>query len=207
MTRMPSKKTPTRQKPLRIGFDLDGVVLYNPARIIRRPVTMIKHLIVPKKEKQFYIPHSKPEKALWHMLHWSSFMVSPGFETIQAMARKGLIEPYIVTARYSFLRKDFEYWAKRLNFRVHFKGHFMNDKDEQPHEFKERMVKELKLDMFVEDNLNIVEHLNKTTSCEVLWIYNIFDTFVPYKHKYPTLKKALVFIHSYVKKASKKTRA
>lgn len=204
MTAMPPRPKPQSKKPLRIGFDLDGVVLYNPARIIRRPVTMIKHIFVPKKEKRFYIPRTKPEKALWHLLHWSSFMVSPGFHNIHAMARKGLIEPYIVTARYSFLKKDFEYWAKKLNFPVHFKGHFMNEKNEQPHEFKERMVRELKLDMFVEDNLNIVEHLNKTTDCEVLWIYNIFDTFVPYKHKYPTLKKALVYISAYVKKPAKK---
>ena len=197
---MPTRKTKQPGQPLRIGFDLDGVVLYNPARIVRRPITMFKHFFIPKQEKRFYVPQSKIERAFWHVLHWSSFMVSPGFHIIHSLTRKGLIEPYIITARYGFLRKDFEYWAKKLNFQVHFKGHFMNDKNEQPHEFKERMIKKLNLDMFVEDNLNIVDHLNKTTDIEVLWIYNIFDTFVPYKHKYPTLKRALNYITTYVKK-------
>lgn len=212
MTAMPAMKKPLLSskkklrslkripfKPLRVGFDLDGVVLYNPARIVRRPVTFFKLLFFPKRKRGFLIPTKPAEKLLLRVFHWSSFMVAPGFEMIKKLKDEGLIEPYIITARFSFLRGDFEKWVKKLDIPVHFKGHFMNDKDEQPHEFKERMVKELKLDMFVEDNLDIVEHLNKTTKARVLWVYNLFDTWVHYPHKFPTLQKAVEDISTYAR--------
>ena len=53
MTAMPLTKKKNAPKasptPIRIGFDLDGVVLYNPARIIRRPVSYT-HLDVYKRQ-------------------------------------------------------------------------------------------------------------------------------------------------------------
>ena len=75
----------------------------------------------------------------------------------------------------------------------------MNEKDEQPHEFKERMIKELKLDIFVEDNLDIVRHLRKTTPSHIVWVYNLFDFFVHDDHRYPDLKKAVEYISRYAK--------
>ncbi|KXK10326.1 MAG: hypothetical protein UZ22_OP11002000840 [Microgenomates bacterium OLB23] len=55
-------------KKLKVGFDLDGVVLYNPARIVRAPVVRFKHIFLPKKEKVFYVPSTPPEKNfLWHI--------------------------------------------------------------------------------------------------------------------------------------------
>lgn len=189
------------KKPLRVGFDLDGVVLYNPARTIRRPMTLFKHYFFPKKEKQFFHPTSKPLQFINRLMHLSSFKVASGFEDIIDLAKKGHIEPYIITARWSFLKDDFEAWMKKLHVPVHFKSYHLNEKNEQPHLFKERMIKELKLDAYVEDNLNIVDHLKKSTNAHVIWIYNIFDHFEKRDHRFPSLKKAVEYIQTYAKKA------
>lgn len=177
-------------KPLRVGFDFDGVIMYNPARIVRRPVQIFKHRFFPKVEKKFYIPSSRLEKALWHMFHWSSIVVAGGYKRTRGLRDNGIIEPYIVSARYGFLRPDFERWLRHLKA-DHFKGTFMNDKNEQPHKYKERMIKELGLDVFIEDNWNIVDHLRKNTSAHILWIYNILDTSIDYPLKFPSLDKAI----------------
>lgn len=185
---------------LRVGFDLDGVVLYNPARIIRRPVTLFKHYFFPKQEKHFYYPESKPLQQLNRLMHKSSFMVAPGFQDIIDAAKKGEIEPYIITARWSFLKEDFDAWMKKLHVPVHFRSYHMNERNEQPQDFKERMIKELSLDVFVEDNLDIVEHLEKKTDAYIIWIYNIFDHFVKKDHRFPTLQSAVAYIRRYAKK-------
>jgi hypothetical protein len=56
------------------------------------------------------------------------------------------------------------------------------------------MIKKLKLDLYVEDNFDIVQYLKEKTSARVLWIYNIFDSTTPFPHKFPHLKDAIQFI-------------
>jgi len=187
-------------KKLRVGFDLDGVILYNPARIIRRPVTIVKRLIIPKELGHFYVPKTKPMQMVNRLMHKSSFMVAPGFKEIIKLAKKDHIEVYIITARWNFLKDDFETWMKKLHVPVHFKSYHMNEKNEQPHEYKERMIHKLGLDVFVEDNLDIVRHLEKKTDAHVIWIYNIFDHFVKREQRFPTLGKAVAYLHTYAKK-------
>lgn len=179
---------------LRVGFDLDGVLLYNPARIARLPVAILKKLLSKKKELDFYFPKSALEQRIWQLAHYTSIFIAPGFEEIKKLVREGKIEAYIVTARYNFLEQDFKKWIKKMKIDHIFSGVFLNKKNEQPHIFKENMIKKLKIDIFVEDNFDIVEHLNQKTSAKIYWIYNILDHFVHYHYKFPYLKKAVLEI-------------
>lgn len=178
-----------KKQPLRIGFDLDGVLLYNPARIIRPFISLAKKILFKKKELRFYYPKSKLEKIIWAIFHKSSIFIAPGLEDIKKLAKTGQLELYIITARYSFLKKDFEKWLKKINADKSFKGYFYNKQDEQPHLFKEKMIKKLNLDVFVEDNWDIVQHLSEKLKSRIYWIYNIFDKKIDYQHKQPHLKK------------------
>lgn len=181
-----------KKQPLRVGFDLDGVILYNPARIVRPIIAGVKNIFLKKNGLKFYYPKSKLEKSIWNFLHKSSIFVAPGFEEVKKLAKEGKIEAYLVTARYSFLKDDFEKWVKKTNIKNIFKGYFYNKNDEQPHFFKEKMIKKLKLDFFVEDNWDIVKHLSlKLSDKKVFWIYNIFDKKNLHDYKFPSLKKAV----------------
>lgn len=182
-------------KPLRVGFDLDGVLLYNPARIARMPISIFKRLFLKKKELKFYYPKSRFEKGMWRAFHWTSMFIAPGFDEVKNLAKSGKIEAYIVTARYSFLKSDFEKWLKKMEINHIFKGIYQNTADEQPHLFKERMIKKLKLDIFVEDNKDIVDHLNKNTATQIFWIFNILDYFIIYERKFPMLDKVINYIN------------
>lgn len=178
-------------KKLRVGFDLDGVLLYNPARIVRMPVTRFKHYFFPKREKVFYVPSTEGEKILWRIFHWSSLFVAPGLSDVKELEKKGLIEPYIITARYDFLKNDVQRWLKFMNANSFFKGAYMNQNNLQPHAFKEQMVHKLDLDIFIEDNWDVVEHLTKKTNVKAYWIYNIFDRNIPHAYKFPSLQMAV----------------
>ncbi len=117
-----------------------------------------------------------------------------GINEIEKLAKEGKIEPYIITSRYDSLKDDFANWLKKINAKVIFKDTFHNKYNQQPHHFKEEMINKLGLDYFVEDNWDIVQHLNKTTKTKNIWITNIFDNHIPYDLKYLSLQEAMNFL-------------
>ena len=119
--------------PLRIGFDLDGVLLYNPARIIRPFMSVVKHLFLKKKKLTFYYPKSTAEKLFWRIAHKTSIFNAPGLHEITRLVKEQKIEAYLVTARYNFLGKSVESWIEKNHLEKTFKGVYYNAKDEQPH--------------------------------------------------------------------------
>jgi len=193
-----------QKKPLKVGFDLDGVLLYNPARIVRLPVSILTRILFKKKGIKFYIPKSEFEKIVWHIFHFSSLFVAPGLDHIETLVKNNKIEAHIITARYSFLEHDLHRWEHKLDKNEIFKSINYNKKDEQPHLFKERMIKSLELDVFIEDNIDIVRHLTNKTSADVYWIYNIVDHFVKYPFKFPHLIHAIKHLESTLAENTKK---
>lgn len=182
-----------KKKVLKVGFDLDGVILYNPARIFRPVVAFIKNLFFDhQKPLRFYYPKTKIEKLLWRFFHFSSIFPSPGLREIKQLVKNRKMIAYLITARYSFLKDDLNYWVKKLRLQNYFKKIYYNAQDEQPHFFKEKMIKKLKLDIFVEDNWDIVGYLDKKLkNKKIFWIYNLLDKNINYRYKFSNLINAL----------------
>lgn len=190
-------------QPLRVGFDLDGVILYNPARVIRPIVAAVKQRLLgePQSKVSFYVPHRAWEQKIWIVLHKSSLFLAPGFEKIEQMVARKQIDAYIITARYDFLSHDFEDWIIKMRADTYTKAYHHNEKNQQPHLYKEAMIRRYDIDVFVEDNLDIVEHLQKTFPDKtIIWIYNILDKNHPYTPKFPSLKDAIGYISSRVER-------
>ena len=180
-----------KNQPLRVGFDLDGVILYNPARVVRPLISLAKHLFLSKRKLAFYYPHSPFEKMMWKLFHLSSIYISSGMDDIKKLIKEKKITAYIVTARYGFLGDDFKKWVKRNNIDLVFDGVYYNKDDEQPHLFKERMIRKLNLDVYVEDNYDVVKYLSQKKNAKIIWIYNMFDFYLHHPYKFPSLKKAV----------------
>jgi hypothetical protein len=114
-----------------------------------------------------------------------------------------LIEPYLITGRFGHLKQDYLKWKQKMRADQLFLNCYMNDRDEQPHLFKERMIKELKLDVFIEDNWDIVQYLDQTFSqkqdnqdlVKIIWLSNILDFKINYHAKANNLKQALSLIN------------
>jgi len=190
------------KKPIRVGFDLDGVILYNPARIVRPLIATVKKTVGGKQKTKFYIPTRPLEIALWNFLHRSSLFVAPGLEDVKQMVREKKIEAYIVTARYSFLHSDLDHWLTKIEAKKYFTAIYANKDNEQPHLFKERLLKQLDLDIFIEDNWDIVSHLRDRL--KIYWIYNIVDRRIAHPYKFSDLAKATTYLKNYVEGSKKK---
>lgn len=184
-------------KILKVGFDLDGVILQNPLRnfrLVAKKLKIVKPFIFKQKVKPFYIPRSKFEQLLWRILHWSSWRIDPSFEEVEKLLKRRKMKIYIITARFSFLKEDFEFWKKKVNKNKIFTDCIMNKKNLQPDEFKIQMINKLKLDFFVEDNFDIVEKLNHHTKAKILWLTNFFDQRIIYPYKFFSLKEIIDYL-------------
>ena len=187
------------KKQLRVGFDLDGVLLYNPARIIRPIMSFAKKYLLKRDLNKFYYPKNETEKLIWWFLHKSSLWPSLGIKELIKLIKQKKINAYIVSARYELLEKDFTRWINIIDPDKSFSGCFYNNKNDQPQLFKEKMIKKLNLDIFVEDNWDIVSHLNfkyknKNLKTKVFWIYNLLDRNINYEYKFSSLKKIVKYL-------------
>ncbi len=187
---------------LRIGFDLDGVILYNPARIVRPIFAWIRQFTIKKKKINFYIPKSSLEKLFWFLVHKSSLFPAYGYRELTTLIKEKKIEAYIITGRYESLEKDFKKWCKKIEAEKYFKACLSNKLNLQPQEFKRKMIKELSLDIFVEDNWDIIQLIengnNFNKNLKLFWISNLLDRNILYKYKFNNLKEVADYIKTQV---------
>lgn len=161
------------KKQLRVGFDLDGVLLYNPARIARPIIVFLKKIFLKKEVDKFHYPQTKIQKLIWLMFHKVVFGPALGYEDLKKLTKSKKIKAYIITGRNESLKDDYNRWMKKLGAKKYFSGSYFNDKNEQPYLFKEKMIRKLKLDLYVEDNWDIVNKLK--VKSEKLKVFRVFN--------------------------------
>src|SRR5690349_1475081 len=98
------------KKKMKVGIDFDGVLAYNPFRVIRAPITYVKKQIFHQRKTHFYVPQTELERVIWTVLHESSVFPAQGVELLREKVAAGEIEAHLVTARYSFLQKNLYAW-------------------------------------------------------------------------------------------------
>ena len=70
-----------------------------------------------------------------------------------------------------------------------------NKSDQQPHLYKEKLIKKLKLNYFFDDNWDIVKYLSERTSAKIIWVDNLIDSlFIKYPYRGRNLEKALKYL-------------
>jgi len=157
-------------------------------------MSFIKRYVLKRDLDKFYYPKNKIEKLIWWFLHKSSLWPSPGIKELIKLVKRKKINAYVISARYELLEKDFTRWINIIDPDKDFSGCFYNNKNDQPQLFKEKMIKKLKLDVFVEDNWDIVSYLKskiKNQKSKIFWIYNIFDKGIKYSYKFSSLKEVI----------------
>ncbi len=189
MTNLTSRK-------LRVGFDLDGVLLVNPLMAVRPLLKYIRKNILKKSSTGSYTPKTKIETFINYFYVKISYFKMRGFNDIIKLIDAGKIEAYIITSRHSAYEKEFRNSVARLNTGGHFTQSIFNKNDEEPYIFKEKTIKALNLDFFVEDNYDVVCKLNERFPNKIFWITNIVDSHLAFKHKFYDLRgiaKRLLF--------------
>ncbi len=175
-----------------VGFDFDGVIAYNPARLARLPISFVKKYILGIEKVSFFVPQTPLQQSLWALAHETSVFPALGVSFLRRLTKEKKIEAHLVTGRFGFLEDHLLRFLNRWDLQSCFTSITLNKKNEQPHLFKERIVRQKRFAYFVEDNWDIVNHLVvKKVPAKIHWIYNVFDRNRVYKNKYPYVQKSL----------------
>ena len=114
-------KNKLKKKPIQVGFDFDGVVVYNPARVLRPFASFIKKKnLLKRKELEFFIPTKKWEKFLWYLAHQTSLFPAAGLQKVKGFRDQGKINAYLITGRNTFCKQIYYGNLNYLSLKVFF---------------------------------------------------------------------------------------
>lgn len=146
---------------MNIGFDLDKIFINNPPFI---PSTIIEKLYRKKANGiLLYRMPSRPEQLLRLFTHYPLFrpLIKKNIEFVKLLSAQNSHKYYLISSRFKFLQKRTEKLTKKLNFEKVFHGIHFNFTNKQPHLFKNEVIKNLKIDRYVDDDLPLLKFLAK----------------------------------------------
>lgn len=146
---------------MNIGFDLDKIFIDYPPFI---PVEIINSLYKQKSNGVLlYRMPPRTERMLRILTHYP-FLRPPiigNIQFVERLAKNKKHKYYLISSRFSFLKYRTEIILKKYNLDKIFDDMFFNFKDQQPHIFKEKIIKKLKIDRYVDDDLPLLEFVSK----------------------------------------------
>jgi hypothetical protein len=145
---------------MRIGFDLDNIFIHTPPMI---PGSLIEKFYKERDNGilRYRIP-SKPDQLLRQLIHFP--ILRPPMKDNLAFLKTLMREDnqlYLISSRFKFLEKRTKQLIKRHKLDTIFDGLYFNFENKQPHEFKNEMIQKLKLDMFIDDDLSLLNFVAK----------------------------------------------
>jgi FMN phosphatase YigB (HAD superfamily) len=151
-----SQKTPK----IKIAFDLDGVIVDTPPLI---PKSLLELLFrgTTKEVLHYRFPKSKIERLIRKISHFYLFRppINKNIEFIKELAKNKSYKLYLISGRYSFIKAETENWLNKREIAAMFDRVYLNLNDEQPHLFKERILKEVKPQIFIDDDDLLLNYL------------------------------------------------
>jgi hypothetical protein len=161
----------------RVAFDFDKVFVDYPPLI---PGFVIDFLYKKRNHKLSYRIPGYFEQKVRIMSHAPFFRhpIKDNLAFLSDLSGQNKLDLYLISSRFSFLKKRTSEWDKKHNVSHFFKKMYFNFDDEQPHVFKDKIIKQEKIDKFVDDDLELLIYLSeKNPNVDFFWLSN----YPPYK--------------------------
>ena len=155
---------------MKIGFDLDQVFVDKPPFI---PYAVLERLYKKKNNSLAYrIPGVFEQKIRTLSHHW--FLRPPikiNIDALSEISMNNALELYLITGRFGFLEDKTDALLKRYRIERYFKGIYLDLQNEQPHVFKNRMLKKLHIERYVDDDVDLLLYLSeRNLKMEFYWV-------------------------------------
>ncbi len=163
----------TNKKKIHVCFDLDGVLIGKPAFL---PKKVIELVVRGKNSNPTKLHFRYPTSKIEEYIRWLSqhpYLRRPLTENIKIVRELSANPSYklsVVSGRYQFLEKRTYEWLQANNLDMCFSNIFLNTKNVQPHLFKERVLKQIKADIFFEDDEMIIRYLKKRVPLSIVHV-------------------------------------
>ncbi len=146
---------------MNIGFDLDGIFVSLPPIL---PAWVIERLYREKNQKKLHyrIP-GEMEKRIRIFSHASIFRppLKKNILFAKSLSRSKKYTFFLISSRFGFLKEQTEKIVKNYGIESIFDKIYFNYDNEQPHIFKNKVIKEMKISLFVDDDIYLLRFLAK----------------------------------------------
>lgn len=143
---------------MNIGFDLDKIFIDYPPFI---PDSVIDRIYKKKSNGTllYRIP-ARPEQLLRHLSHHPIFrpLIKDNISFLKKFS-KTKNDLFLISSRFGFLQQRTNDLVKKEGFDRIFKGLYFNYNNEQPHLFKDMIIKRLKIKKYIDDDFALIKYL------------------------------------------------
>lgn len=145
-----------------IGFDLDRIFIDYPPLV---PDFVIDWFYKNHTRQLSYRIPTHPLEIFIRKLSHISFLRPPipaNIVFLKSLHVSGKYSLHLISSRYSFLVPQTEKLLKKYGIFDCFDSINLNTQNEQAHIFKLRILKQLQADIFVDDDLQLLDYLRQT---------------------------------------------
>lgn len=154
-----------KKKTIKIAFDLDGVIIDKPLFV---PKKVIEWLFRGGAKTIFscHYPDCKIDQLARKISHFYLFRppIKKNTVFLKNLSRNKRFKFLIISSRYSFLENETKNWFKQWKIDGLFRAIHLNNNNLKPYLFKEKILEELKPDVFIDDDKEIIDYLKKRLS-------------------------------------------
>lgn len=161
----------------KIGFDFDRVLIDYPPVVPYSVVTFFyRYGLIPVKRNSHKLVYRVPgpfERQVRLLTHFPIFRapIVENIATLRKLYRQKNTQLYLVSGRFGFLEARTNELLKAYGLRKYFKKTFFNFQNMQPHEFKLEMIRKLGINIFIDDDIEILSYLSKKApNLDYFWI-------------------------------------
>lgn len=158
---------------MNLGFDLDKIFIDYPPFI---PPEIINRLYKEKSDGLLaYRMPKKPEQILRIISHYHLFRapISKNLEFVKKLKKRQNHKHFLISSRFSFLKKTTELVVKKNKLNELFDKLYFNFNDLQPHLFKNEIIRKLKIQRYVDDDLFLLKFVAaKNQKSLFFWLNN-----------------------------------
>lgn len=163
---------------MKIGFDFDKVFIDYPSLV---PYSFIDFLYKGKgyfnnPNKNGKMQYRYPgilEQKIRIFTHYPIFrpLIKSNYNALKRISKDKSIKTYLISSRYGFLKSRTGKLLDKYKFKKYFDDVYFNFDNKQPHIFKEQIIKKLKINIYVDDDIHLSLYLaKKMPSLHIYWI-------------------------------------
>jgi hypothetical protein len=146
---------------MRIGFDLDKIFIDTPPFV---PISIINKFYKQRDNGVllYRIP-TRPEQLFRKATHVPLLRqpIKGNLTFLRELAKDKTNHLYLISSRFEFLKSETELLVRKNGLDKIFDKLYFNYENKQPHEFKNEILKQLMLDIYVDDDLSLVKYVAK----------------------------------------------
>lgn len=168
---------------MNVGFDFDKVLINYPPFI---PYKFVDFLykgksVFDKNSNQKTLEYRFPgiiEQKIRIFSHFSFFRqpIEKNIRVLKKISDNKKNKTYLISSRFGFLKKRTDALIEKNNLKKYFNGVYFNYENKQPHIFKEQIIRKLKIDIYIDDDLDLALYLaDKFPNLKIVWLIDNID--------------------------------